>query len=111
MLQVKIKTDNIEVNVSSEDEVIDTEDFLYSMKKIMDMVVEAENDIAYNNGTGFEFNWDTEKQKETFQSIMNKADLSGNTPTQNPTTTTSYEPSEKTMDYILNIFNKIDQSR
>lgn len=111
MLQVKIKTDNIEVNVSSEDEVIDTEDFLYSMKKIMDMVVEAENDIAYNNGTEYEFDWDTEKQKETFQSIMNKADLSGTAPTQNPTTTTSYEPSEKTMDYILNIFNKIEQSR
>ena len=106
MLQVKIKTDNIEVNVSSEDEVIDTEDFLYSMKKIMDMVVEAENDIAYNKGTGYEFDWDTEKQKETFQSIMNKADLSGNA-----LTTTSYEPSEKTMDYILNIFNKIEQSR
>ena len=106
MLQVKIKTDNIEVNVSSEDEVIDTEDFLYSMKKIMDMVVEAENDIAYNNGTEYEFDWDTEKQKEIFQSIMNKADLSGNA-----LTTTSYEPSEKTMDYILNIFNKIEQSR
>lgn len=87
MLQVKIKTDNIEVNVSSEDEVIDTEDFLYSMKKIMDMVVEAEKDIAYNNETEFEFNC---------------------APT-NPTTTTSYEPSEKTMDYILNIFNKIDK--
>jgi len=109
MLQVKIKTDNIEVNVSSEDEVIDTEDFLYSMKKIMDMVVEAENDIAYNNQT--EFEWDAEEQNATFQNIMNKADLPGTAPTQNPTTTTSYEPSEKTMDYILNIFNKIEQSR
>jgi hypothetical protein len=109
MLQVKIKTDNIEVNVSSEDEVIDTEDFLYSMKKIMDMVVEAENDIAYNNGT--EFDWDAEEQNATFNSIMNKADSSGIAPTQNPTITTSYEPSEKTMDYILNIFNKIEQSR
>jgi hypothetical protein len=109
MLQVKIKTDNIEVNVSSEDEVIDTEDFLYSMKKIMDMVVEAENDIAYNNQT--EFDWDAEEQNATFHSIMSKANLSGTAPTQNPTTTTSYELSEKTMDYILNIFNKIEQSR
>jgi hypothetical protein len=109
MLQVKIKTDNIEVNVSSEDEVIDTEDFLYSMKKIMDMVVEAENDIAYNNQT--EFEWDEEETKATFQSIMNKADLSGTAPTQNPTTTSSNEPTEKTLDYILNIFNKIEQSR
>jgi hypothetical protein len=112
MLQVKIKTDNIEVNVSSEDEVIDTEDFLYSMKKIMDMVVEAENDIAYNNETEeTEFDWDAEEQNATFHSIMSKANLSGTAPTQNPTTTTSYEPSEKTMDYILNIFNKIEQSR
>jgi hypothetical protein len=108
MLQVKIKTDNIEVNVSSEDEVIDTEDFLYSMKKIMDMVVEAENDIAYNNET--EFEWDEEEQNATFHSIMSKDNLSGTAPTPNPTTT-SYEPSEKTMDYILNIFNKIEQSR
>lgn len=109
MIQVKIKTNNIEVNVSSKDEVIDTEDFLYSMKKIMDMVVEAENDIAYNNQT--EFEWDEKETKATFQSIINKADLLGIAPTQNPTTTTSYEPSEKTMDYILNIFNKIEQSR
>jgi hypothetical protein len=109
MLQIKIKTDNIEVNVSSEDEVIDTEDFLYSMKKVIDMVVEAENDIAYNNQT--EFDWDAEEQKATFQSIMNKADLSGNAPTQNPTTTISDEQTEKMIEYILSIFNKNEQSR
>ena len=109
MLQIKIKTDNIEVNVSSEDEVIDTEDFLYSMKKVIDMVVEAENDIAYNNQT--EFDWDEEEQKATFQSIINKADLPGNAPTQNPTTSISDEQTEKMIEYILSIFNKNEQYR
>jgi hypothetical protein len=108
MIQIKIKTDNIEVNVS-EDGEIDTEDFLYSMKKIMDMVVEAENDIAYNNET--EFDWDAEEQKAIFHSIMSKADLSGKAPIQNPTTTISDEQTEKMIEYILNFFNKNEQSR
>ena len=75
MVYVKIKTDNIELNISSDNENIETEDFLESMKSVIDMVVEAESDIAYNNQT--QTDWDEEEQKATFQSIMSKADLSG----------------------------------
>ena len=78
MVYVKIKTDNIELNISSDNENIETEDFLESMKSVIDMVVEAESDITYNNQT--QPDWDAEEQKETFQSIMSKADLSGTTP-------------------------------
>jgi hypothetical protein len=78
MVYVKIKTDNIELNISSDNENIETEDFLESMKSVIDMVVEAESDITYNNQT--QPDWDVEEQKETFQSIMNKADLSGTAP-------------------------------
>jgi len=72
MVYVKIKTDNIELNISSDNENIETEDFLESMKSVIDMVVEAESDIAYNNQT--QPDWDAEEQKETFQSIMSKAE-------------------------------------
>ena len=75
MVYVKIKTGNIELNISSDNENIETEDFLESMKSVIDMVVEAESDIAYNNQT--QTDWDEEEQKATFQSIMSKADLSG----------------------------------
>jgi len=85
MVYVKIKTDNIELNISSDNENIETEDFLESMKSVIDMVVEAENDITYNNQT--QPDWDAEEQKETFQSIMSKANLSGTTPSQNTTFT------------------------
>jgi len=78
MVYVKIKTDNIELNISSDNENIETEDFLESMKSVIDMVVEAESDITYNNQT--QPDWDAEEQKETFQSIMSKADLSGTAP-------------------------------
>ena len=78
MVYVKIKTDNIELNISSDNENVATEDFLESMKSVIDMVVEAESDIAYNNQT--QTDWDEEEQKATFQSIMSKADLSGTTP-------------------------------
>jgi len=78
MVYVKIKTDNIELNISSDNENIETEDFLQSMKSVIDMVVEAESDITYNNQT--QPDWDAEEQKETFQSIMSKADLSGTAP-------------------------------
>ena len=78
MVYVKIKTGNIELNISSDNENIETEDFLESMKSVIDMVVEAESDIAYNNQT--QTDWDEEEQKATFQSIMSKADLSGTTP-------------------------------
>ena len=78
MVYVKIKTDNIELNISSDNENIETEDFLESMKSVIDMVVEAENDITYNNQT--QPDWDAEEQKETFQSIMSKANLSGTAP-------------------------------
>ena len=78
MVYVKIKTDNIELNISSDNENIETEDFLESMKSVIDMVVEAESDITYNNQT--QTDWDEEEQKATFQSIMSKADLSGTTP-------------------------------
>ena len=78
MVYVKIKTDNIELNISSDNENIETEDFLQSMKSVIDMVVEAESDITYNNQT--QPDWDAEEQKETFQSIMSKADLSGTDP-------------------------------
>lgn len=75
MVYVKIKTDNIEVNISNDNENIETENFLESMKSVIDMVVEAESDITYNNQT--QTDWDGEEQKATFQSIMSKADLSG----------------------------------
>lgn len=75
MVYVKIKTDNIELNISSDNENVETEDFLESMKSVIDMVVEAESDITYNNQT--QTDWDEEEQKATFQSIMSKADLSG----------------------------------
>lgn len=78
MVYVKIKTDNIELNISSDNENIETEDFLESMKSVIDMVVEAESDITYNNQT--QTDWDEEEQKVTFQSIMSKADLSGTAP-------------------------------
>lgn len=78
MVYVKIKTDNIELNISSDNENIETEDFLESMKSVIDMVVEAESDIAYNNQT--QTDWDEEEQKATFQSIMSKADLLGTAP-------------------------------
>lgn len=74
MVYVKIKTDNIELNISSDNENIETEDFLESMKSVIDMVVEAESVITYNNQT--QTDWDEEEQKATFQSIMSKADLS-----------------------------------
>lgn len=78
MVYVKIKTDNIELNISSDNENVETEDFLESMKSVIDMVVEAESDITYNNQT--QTDWDEEEQKATFQSIMSKTDLSGTTP-------------------------------
>lgn len=78
MVYVKIKTDNIELNISSDEYNIETEDFLQSMKSVIDMVVEAESDITYNNQT--QSDWDEEEQKATFQSIMSKADLSGSAP-------------------------------
>ena len=74
MVYIKIKTGNIELNISSDNENIETEDFLESMKSVIDMVVEAESDITYNNQT--QTDWDEEEQKATFQSIMSKADLS-----------------------------------
>ena len=75
MVYVKIKTDNIELNISSDNENIETEDFLESMKSVIDMVIEAENDITYNTQT--QPDWDTEEQKETFQSIMSKRNRYG----------------------------------
>jgi hypothetical protein len=78
MVYVKIKTDNIELNISSDEYNIEAEDFLQSMKSVIDMVVEAESDISYNNQT--QSDWDEEEQKATFQSIMSKADLSGSDP-------------------------------
>jgi hypothetical protein len=48
MIVIQIKTDNIELNVSSDSKNISASEFLESMKKVIDMAVEAENDLAYN---------------------------------------------------------------
>lgn len=60
MVYVKIKTVNIELNISSDEHNIETEDFLESIKSAIDMVVEAESDISYNNQT--QTDWDEEDE-------------------------------------------------
>ena len=99
MVYVKIKTDNIELNISSDDHNIEAEDFLESMKSVIDMVVEAESDIAYNNQDEV---WDTEEQSDIFNSIMSKSELMGTNPimssgpTPNVSHSFSFKPNETT---------------